>query len=333
LLAVTLALIVALVALPCRAHAVGVSRGEYRAVAAGLELELTFAASEVLGLGHASKWLERIEVRNDAPCSAEWSRVEPLDRDGVRITAWFRCSGAGALSVSLAPLFRELARGHRHEAIVRPSGASTLLFEAQPELVLEAAPQNPSVVPGPPTGAPRTTSFFGFVRLGVEHILTGYDHLVFLLGLVVIGLRTKRTLVVASAFTLAHSLSLAASVLGLVSPPSAIVEPAIALSIAYVGIENLVRRRHERRAELAFVFGLIHGFGFASALEDVEFRGFELLVALGGFNSGVELGQLVVLAALLPLVRLVRARPAFARLAIPAVSAAVAVSGAVWLVA
>jgi hypothetical protein len=123
-----------------------------------------------------------------------------------------------------------------------------------------------------------------------------------------------------------------ASVLGVWTPPSSLVEPAIALSVAYVGVENLLAKSHERRARLAFAFGLVHGFGFASALAGVQFRGFELFAALAGFNLGVEIGQLLVLALLLPLVALTLARPAFGRHAMRAVSVAVVVLGATWFV-
>jgi hypothetical protein len=123
-----------------------------------------------------------------------------------------------------------------------------------------------------------------------------------------------------------------ASVLGVWTPPSALVEPAIALSVAYVGVENLVAKSHERRPRLAFAFGLVHGFGFASALAGVQVRGFELFAALAGFNLGVEIGQLLVLALLLPLVALTLARPAFGRQAMRAVSVAVVVLGATWFV-
>lgn len=311
------------------AHTVGVSRGEYRRVPAGLEVSLAFARSE-LGIGGSeSRVPERLDVRAGARCAPELKKVTPIDREGVQIDALFRCTETGPIRVSFAPLLRELGRGHRHEAVRVPSGASTLIFEAQPELLLE--------VDAPPSGAPEevapgATLVLGFCRLGIEHILTGYDHLVFLLGVVIVGLGTRRTIVVASAFALAHSLSLAACVLGAWTPPSSLVEPAIALSIAYVGIENIVTRSHERRAWLAFAFGLIHGLGFASALSEVNFDGTRLVLALLGFNAGVELGQLLVLAVLLPLVTLLLARPAVARHGIRAVSIAVTASGVVWFV-
>jgi hypothetical protein len=321
-------LFILLNAAPSNAHTVGVSRGEYRQVPAGLELSLAFARSELAPLGIESRVVDHIDVRTREPCSAERARTKLLERDGVEIGAFFRCRSPGPIHVSIAPLLRELGRGHRHEATTLPSRASTLLFEGESELVVETTEPPPGAVPK----EPRSSSLIGFVRLGIEHILTGYDHLVFLLGLVVVGLGTKRTILVASAFTLAHSLTLAASTLGAWTPPSSIVEPAIALSIAYVGIENLVSKSHERRAWLAFGFGLIHGFGFASVLSDTEFRGTELALALAGFNAGVELGQLLVLALLLPLIALASARPAFARYGMRAVSAGVAAMGALWFV-
>jgi hypothetical protein len=316
------ALVVCSLSRPASAHSVGVSRGEYRRTPAGLEVSLAFAASEVAPLGGPAQLLQRLQVRAGAPCRGELERAVPLERDGIAITALFRCTGREPVRVSLAPLLHELTHGHRHEA-VQSNGASVLLFEAEPELVVsESAASEQSSTP--------PANILGFVGLGVEHILLGYDHLVFLLGLVVVGLGTRRTIVVASAFTLAHSLSLAATVLGGWTPPSAIIEPAIALSIVYVGVENLLAKGHERRTRLAFAFGLVHGFGFASALADVEFGGRALVGALFGFNAGVELGQLLVLALLLPLVSFVLARPAIARHAVRAVSAGVAASGAVW---
>jgi hydrogenase/urease accessory protein HupE len=332
LLAVALALLAVFVTVPGRAHTVGVSRGEYRAVPSGLEVSLSFARSELALLGGESRVLERVDVRSDTPCAGALTRTVALERDGVQLDATFRCADAAMLRVSLAPLLGELTRGHRHEAVMLPGGASTLLFEGHAEL---GVPSRTEVTAGSPVETPvtpRFAGFLGFVRLGIEHILTGYDHLVFLLALVVVGLGTKRTIVVASAFTLAHSLSLVISALGLWTPPSSLVEPAIALSVAYVGLENLLARSHERRAKLAFAFGLVHGFGFASALEGVHFRGLELASALAGFNLGVELGPLLVLALLLPLVALAVARPVFRRHTVRAVSAAVIALGALWFV-
>src|SRR6185437_3327738 len=105
-----------------------------------------------------------------------------------------------------------------------------------------------------------------FVSLGISHILSGYDHLVFLAGLILAARTVRELLVALTAFTAAHSLSLALVVAGGVHAPPSIVEPLIAASIAWVGIENLLRDRSGSRWWVVFGFGLVHGFGFAGAL-------------------------------------------------------------------
>jgi len=147
-----------------------------------------------------------------------------------------------------------------------------------------------------------------FVRSGFEHILSGVDHLLFLLCLV-IPLRRVRTLVlVVTSFTVAHSITLFASAYemapgGLWFPP--LVETLIAMSIVYMAIENIVGARIGRRWIITFAFGLVHGFGFSFALrETLQFAGSHLLLSLVSFNVGVELGQLLVLAAVVPALNL-----------------------------
>jgi hydrogenase/urease accessory protein HupE len=138
-----------------------------------------------------------------------------------------------------------------------------------------------------------------FVVLGIEHILTGYDHLLFLLALLVLGGGLRYLLKVVSAFTLAHSITLSLAVLNVIALPSRFVESVIALSIAYVAAENLWRKRDsaERwRWLLTFAFGLIHGLGFAGILQEIEIPRSSLATSLIGFNLGVELGQMVVVS-------------------------------------
>ena len=142
------------------------------------------------------------------------------------------------------------------------------------------------------------TSFF---PLGVEHIATGYDHLLFLLALILCGGNLKSLIKIITAFTLAHSLTLGAAALGLVSLPSALVEAVIALSIAYVAFENLFPRfAISRRWTISFLFGLVHGFGFSSVLQEIGLPKDSLVWALLNFNLGVEAGQLVAVLIALP---------------------------------
>ena len=148
---------------------------------------------------------------------------------------------------------------------------------------------------------------WSFVRLGVEHILTGYDHLLFLLGLLLRGGGWLVLTKIITAFTLAHSVTLALAVLDVVVLPDRLVEAVIALSIACVAAENLVPRPLvARRWLVSFCFGLVHGFGFSSALRELGLPAQGLALSLLGFNVGVELGQAMVVAIALPALALLR---------------------------
>ena len=134
-----------------------------------------------------------------------------------------------------------------------------------------------------------------FVPQGARHILIGPDHLLFLVGLLLLGGEVRRLLLVVTAFTVAHSVTLALAVLGFVSPPGSVVEPIIALSIVYVGADNLlVRTGRDMRVWIALVFGLIHGFGFASVLREMGLPSGALGWSLFSFNLGVEIGQIAI---------------------------------------
>lgn len=147
-------------------------------------------------------------------------------------------------------------------------------------------------------GAPDTPStVLRYTRLGFEHILPlGLDHILFVIGLFLLSTRLAPLLWQVSAFTLAHTVTLALSTSGVIALPASIVEPLIALSIAYVAIENLVTERlHPWRPALVFGFGLLHGLGFAGVLRELGLPEGEWLPALISFNIGVELGQLAVI--------------------------------------
>jgi hydrogenase/urease accessory protein HupE len=166
------------------------------------------------------------------------------------------------------------------------------------------------------------------LKLGVEHILTGADHLVFLLGLILVGGRLRSLVGVVSAFTLAHSITLALATLSIFAPSPRLVEPAIALSIAYVGVENLFVKDASKRWRITFPFGLIHGFGFAAALREIALPRAQIPIALVSFNLGVEIGQLGVLAIALPLTVAARNAPWFGDRGVKLLSLAIAIGGA-----
>jgi hypothetical protein len=179
--------------------------------------------------------------------------------------------------------------------------------------------------------APNPLGIAGFVRLGIEHILTGYDHLLFLFALLIGASNLWRVLGIASMFTLAHSITLSMAVLGLVNAPAAVVEPLIALSIIWVAVENMLGEgRAWHRFAVAFVFGLVHGLGFADALMPLALTGWSLVRALAGFNLGVELGQAIAICLVLPIMLLI-GRLARGVWVYRYASLAVAAAGAYWL--
>jgi hypothetical protein len=175
-----------------------------------------------------------------------------------------------------------------------------------------------------------------FFKLGVHHIATGWDHLAFLLGLLLLRQSLAQLVKVVTAFTLAHSLTLALAANGWVTPPGELIEPAIALTIVYVGFVSLVWRSSRHSVALAFGFGLIHGFGFAGALAESLGTGAKLegawLVSLASFNLGIEAFQLLVVCTLVPLMAFAARRAwsgAVARIA----SMCVLTAGLGWFVA
>jgi hydrogenase/urease accessory protein HupE len=163
-----------------------------------------------------------------------------------------------------------------------------------------------------------------YIALGIEHILGGFDHLLFVLSLLFLVAFNRRLVLTISAFTLAHSLTLALSALGLLTLRSPPVEATIALSIMLVAGEALNKERTLSRrwpALVAFLFGLVHGLGFAGALADIGLPQKHLFVALLTFNVGVELGQLLVVAIAYVVYRAFAARPKFVAARVPALYA------------
>ncbi len=267
-------------------------------------------------------------------------RVELLAGDNVSFTLVYP-RGSKEVPLTLrAPRVPELPSNHRQFVIISDERGSTLakkLLSARDftmQVPVPGAPLTDSLGVGSAADSPAQTSW-GFIRLGIEHIGTGYDHLLFLFALLVVCRSFRSIVAIVSCFTLAHSITLALATLDIVNLPARFVEPAIAASIVFVGVENLWRRGEEprRRGALTFVFGLIHGFGFASVLRDLGVgRGSEGIAGpLFTFNLGVELGQIAIAAVVLPIVWQLRKNPRFVRYGVPALSAVVALAGLYWL--
>ncbi len=151
------------------------------------------------------------------------------------------------------------------------------------------------------TGIPFWVTILDFGELGIEHIFTGYDHLAFLLALLLATTTLVSLAKVVTCFTLGHSITLVLATLGVLSMPSRLIESLIALSIAYVAIENFVGRKLVHRWLVTLVFGFVHGFGFSNVLSEMELGRSRLAMSLFSFNIGVEIGQLAFVAILFPL--------------------------------
>jgi hydrogenase/urease accessory protein HupE len=279
---------------------------------------------------------------NGIPIAPKSTKVALAAADSVNFVFRFPTPPAGPVefrSLKLAAMV--LPAGHReYFAVADAAGnvlAQKLLSASEPALALTLpAVGSVAVAAGEKsTNEPVVTpTFWGFLKLGVEHIWTGYDHLLFLFGLLVVCRTFKSIVAIISCFTLAHSITLALATLDVVNLPSRFVEPAIAASIVFVGVENLVRRGAEPKGRwaLTFFFGLIHGFGFASVLRElgVGQNGSGLAMPLFTFNLGVEMGQVAVAAIVLPIVWQLRKNETFLRRGVPALSAIVALAGAYW---
>ena len=191
-------------------------------------------------------------------------------------------------------------------------------------------------------------SFFHFLGQGVWHVLIGYDHIAFVLLLLLpsvmrprdgkwhgadgLGPVARDIVTIVTAFTVAHSTTLALAITGIVTLPTQPIELAIAASIAVAAAINLMPRLSRMRLPLAFGFGLVHGFGFANALSNLEAEGAGLVPLLAGFNLGVEVAQLAIVALVLPLIYAVRRTHWYANGVLPLGSCALGAAGLVWLV-
>ncbi len=171
-------------------------------------------------------------------------------------------------------------------------------------LVFTPDSQNAALI-DPPIGQ----QISGFIKLGIEHIWTGYDHILFLISLLMLGGELGYLLKVVTAFSLSHSVTLFLSVLNIISLPSRWVEIAIALSIAYIASENLWRKQPKARWQLAFIFGLIHGLGFSSALQELDLPRTNLVTSLASFSVGIELGQFAIVLVVYLLLSYLRKFP------------------------
>jgi HupE/UreJ protein len=261
----------------------------------------------------------------DVRFNAEWSNPDPASAElvlalrgeipgGAKTFTWVNSLKLGSYLLTISTE-GETARSRQWVEGGEPSRP----FPLKAEIV-------------PPT---RSQVALQYLLLGFTHILPkGTDHILFVLGIFLLSIRLKPVLLQVTAFTVAHTITLALTIYGVFSLPSRIVEPLIAVSIVYVAVENILHPRLSPwRVALVFAFGLLHGMGFAGVLSQLGLPRSEFLAALLCFNAGVELGQLsVILAAFLLIGLPFRRKPWYrGRVVIPA-SIAIAAVGLYWAV-
>jgi hypothetical protein len=247
---------------------------------------------------------EKITVIGDGrKCVPGGGHVEPQSAKSVAIVATvdFACAGEIGKLVLRDDLSDELGPAHHTLALIVWSGGSQQFAFGNDARTAEFKISSKAIA---------SRGAGSFFPLGIEHILSGYDHLLFLLALILRGGNLVQLLKTITGFTVAHSVTLALAALDVVTLPAVFVEAVIALSIAYVAAENLFPRYAiSRRWAVSFVFGLVHGFGFSSVLREIGLPKENLLVSLLNFNLGVEVGQAVVVLMIVPvLIRLRRTR-------------------------
>ena len=284
----------------------------------------------------------RIGLRlDDRPAAITWGALDVVpDRQSLRLA--FTVSGSrpghAAIHAYVFPY------DPIHQTFINIYEDSALKLQA----ILDASHQDTSYYSGSTQG--RWAVVKTFVLSGIEHILIGPDHILFLIGLLLLGGRLSRLALIVTSFTIGHSVTLSLAALDIVSPPARIIEPLIALTIIVVGADNLLVLRARKKSELsvpsvalesetdlrpwlAVAFGLIHGFGFAYVLKEFGLPQAALGWSLFAFNLGVEIGQLLIVAVVAGFLLLVRRRsPALARQLALVGSIAVIAAGAYWFV-
>jgi hypothetical protein len=339
------------------AHVVGLSKGEYRFDGSDLRAELVFArpelASSVPGLDANQDGLLSEQEVADARNSVNETIIQPLDvktntgvctgifqkamlveQHGLAIRALYHCNQVPDAGVFKFKFLERLSFGHRHLVTVMMPNTSRRFVAYAGNAIVSITPLSDQAS-GPVGDVQASTVATGWslLHLGIEHILTGYDHLVFLLGLILVGGRMRSLLLAITAFTIAHSITLGLATLGVWGPAPSVIEPAIALTITYVGVENWFLHDAARRWQITFPFGLIHGFGFAGALQEIAIPQEQIPMALLAFNGGVEIGQIAVLLIVLPVIMCLRRQYWFVRNGIKSVSTAIAIAGGCWFIA
>ncbi|MBI5040244.1 MAG: HupE/UreJ family protein [Gammaproteobacteria bacterium] len=269
----------------------------------------------------------RVTTSNEV-CQLTHVMQAPPQKSGNKIVdLLFRCPGDVTDLTITSSAFLDFDESHtQFLRFAPPDNPSQVLHEA----VLTESNRVFHVSDVRAGGSASLERAISFAKLGIEHLLTGYDHILFLLT-VVVGISFIESLKAVTSFTLAHSLTMALAFLGGIYLPSSIVEPLIAATVIYVAIENVTSRNIRRRWIWTLFFGLVHGLGFVGALKEMTISRSELVLSLVSFNIGIELAQLLVVAIAVVALRYTKRYP-WATFFNRGFSTCVGLLGCVWLV-
>jgi hydrogenase/urease accessory protein HupE len=333
-----LSTLIVLASFPAQAHQTSVSFSELEIHGAEVGGTLRFALQDLRALAVidprnpdirqvAPLLLEPFVLKaSGEPCPLQpGPAVHPDGEDGIALTAKWRCPKEIEELTVRVGFLDSLPLGHAHLSRIQFASDEISQRVAQAEEPSFDVHRSHTV----------RSEFWRFLKLGIEHIFAGYDHIAFLIGLLLLGGSVKRLVGIVTAFTVAHSITLALAALNILAPSPKVIEPLIAASILFVGLEDLWALRKKQsdaalrhRWMITFGFGLVHGFGFASVLRELDLPRAVLATGLLSFNLGVECGQIVIVLLALPLLRQLDRHKKFA----PGAAMVVAALGAFWLV-
>jgi hypothetical protein len=267
----------------------------------------------------------RIMLESDRRLSLIWTAIELL-RDDQALKLTYRIAderpGAVTIDTNLFPY------DPNHQTFINIYEDRQL----RQQFIFNAGSEEHTYYLGTTQGAIEVMKTF--VRSGIHHIMIGPDHILFLVGLLLLGGSVMALVKIVTAFTIGHSVTLSLAALNVVSPPASVIEPAIALSIVFVGADNLVRGDgRDLRGWVALVFGLVHGFGFANVLREFGLPPEALGWSLFSFNVGVEIGQLAIVLIVAGMLEAIRRQSATLRQRVVfAGSIVVIAAGTYWFV-
>jgi hydrogenase/urease accessory protein HupE len=269
-----------------------------------------------------------VKAGDGKDCPAGTPELVP-DGDGVIYRNRFSCRDVGGDILYRSTVLTDTDSAARQVVLIGEG-------DDAPQTLLDAA--NTSVTLSAPAPSPLST-LKRYLLTGIEHIFLGYDHIAFLVAVVLWARRLVPVIKIVTAFTIAHSITLSLAALNVVVIPSTFVEPAIAASIVYVAMENFFSRNIDSRWRITFAFGLVHGFGFAGALREIGLPPNAVATALAAFNIGVEIGQVAIVAIVVPaliafdrLMAVDKSKPARAATLVYALSTLITLLGSYWFV-